>query len=70
MIGAGSEPIATPAAWRGDVDPLRLDDDGDVLEVDPGDLVLTCASCGARMDERRCKLVCRCGYFASCSDYC
>jgi len=28
-----------------------------------------CANCGARMDERKCKLVCRCGYFASCSDY-
>jgi hypothetical protein len=36
---------------------------------DPADLVLTCANCGARMDERRCKLICRCGYFASCSDY-
>jgi hypothetical protein len=36
---------------------------------DPADLVLTCANCGARMDERRCKLICRCGYFLSCSDY-
>jgi hypothetical protein len=38
-------------------------------EADPGDLMLTCANCGARMDERKCKLICGCGYFLSCSDY-
>ena len=38
-------------------------------EVDPGIVVLTCANCGAAMDERKCKLICRCGYFLSCSDY-
>ena len=38
-------------------------------EVDPGTVVLTCANCGASMDERKCKLICRCGYFLSCSDY-
>lgn len=36
--------------------------------VDPGVVVLTCANCGAAMDERKCKLICRCGYFLSCSD--
>jgi hypothetical protein len=36
---------------------------------DPGLVVLTCANCGAAMDERKCKLICRCGYFLSCSDY-
>jgi NAD-dependent DNA ligase len=36
---------------------------------DPGVVVTTCANCGARMAERKCKLVCRCGYFLSCSDY-
>ena len=41
----------------------------DVQPDDPGDLMLTCANCGARMDERKCKLICRCGYFLSCSDY-
>ncbi len=41
----------------------------DVEPDDPGDLMLTCANCGARMDERKCKLICRCGYFLSCSDY-
>jgi hypothetical protein len=39
------------------------------LEEDPGVVVLTCANCGATMDERKCKLICRCGYFLSCSDY-
>ena len=38
-------------------------------EEDPGVVVLTCANCGAAMDERKCKLICRCGYFLSCSDY-
>jgi hypothetical protein len=32
-------------------------------------VVMTCANCGATMDERKCKLICRCGYFLSCSDY-
>jgi hypothetical protein len=37
--------------------------------MDPGVVVLTCANCGAQMDERKCKLICACGYFLSCSDY-
>ena len=45
--------------------PIRLLDD----EIDPGTVVLTCANCSAAMDERKCKLICRCGYFLSCSDY-
>jgi hypothetical protein len=36
---------------------------------DPAAVILTCANCGAAMDERKCKLICRCGYFLSCSDY-
>jgi hypothetical protein len=45
------------------------DDDLGLARVDPGVVMLTCANCGARMDERKCKLICRCGYFLSCSDY-
>lgn len=48
--------------------PIRLLDD-DPSEPDPGAIILTCANCGAQMDERKCKLICRCGYFLSCSDY-
>ena len=40
-----------------------------LVEVDPAAIMLTCANCGAAMDERKCKLICRCGYFLSCSDY-
>lgn len=40
-----------------------------VAAADPGAVILTCANCGAQMDERKCKLVCGCGYFLSCSDY-
>lgn len=43
--------------------------DAPVVEPDPSAIVLTCANCGSRMDERKCKLICSCGYFASCSDY-
>jgi len=56
---------------------LILDGDGDETasgaatpdDLDPAAVMLTCANCGARMDERKCKLICRCGYFLSCSDY-
>ena len=57
--------------------PILLVDDPDdaapvrsvSAEDDPGAVILTCANCGAEMDERKCKLICRCGYFLSCSDY-
>jgi hypothetical protein len=49
-----------------------LDDESSMTgsgEIDPGLVMLTCANCGAQLDERKCKLICRCGYFLSCSDY-
>ena len=49
--------------------PIRLEGDEPEGAADPGAVVRTCANCGAAMDERKCKLICRCGYFASCSDY-
>jgi hypothetical protein len=36
---------------------------------DPEAVIMTCPNCGAWLSERRCKLICRCGYFLSCSDY-
>jgi hypothetical protein len=52
------------------VQPIQLvDDPAESPAVDPGLVILTCANCGAAMDERKCKLICRCGYFLSCSDY-
>jgi hypothetical protein len=39
-------------------------------QPDPNQLMRTCANCGSRMLERKCKLICTgCGYFLSCSDY-
>ena len=56
-----------------DIRPIRLldlaDDGAPTSDVDPATVILTCADCGAPMDERKCKLICRCGYFLSCSDY-
>lgn len=48
---------------------VDLDAATPIADPDPAAIVLTCANCGARMDERKCKLICSCGYFASCSDY-
>ena len=49
--------------------PIVMLDDDPAPAADPGTVILTCANCGAAMDERKCKLICRCGYFLSCSDY-
>jgi hypothetical protein len=66
----------TAEPFRLEVLPIALVDDAETVdsrataaEADPGLLMLTCANCGATMDERKCKLICRCGYFLSCSDY-
>jgi hypothetical protein len=48
--------------------PIVILDEADA-DPDPGTVILTCANCGAAMDERKCKLICACGYFLSCSDY-
>jgi hypothetical protein len=55
--------LPDPGHRVGAATPAEVDD------VDPATVILTCANCGAAMDERRCKLICRCGYFLSCSDY-
>ena len=65
-------PVPDAAPGR-DARPIVLLDDRDegreLAATDPGVVVLTCANCGAEMIERKCKLICRCGYFLSCSDY-
>ena len=53
----------------GGVVPLVIVDKEPAEAIDPAAVILTCANCGAPMDERKCKLICRCGYFLSCSDY-
>ncbi len=66
----------TTEAFHLKVAPIVLVDDAEPVasgataaETDPGLLMLTCANCGAAMDDRKCKLICRCGYLLSCSDY-
>jgi hypothetical protein len=51
--------------------PIRMldADEPEPRRGDPGTVILTCANCGAEMIERKCKLICGCGYFLSCSDY-
>ena len=41
----------------------------DLTQPSPEQLVRTCLNCGARLEERKCKLFCQCGYYASCSDF-
>lgn len=39
-------------------------------EIRPEDAMLYCPVCSTRLQESRCKLVCkRCGYYMSCADY-
>jgi hypothetical protein len=61
--------VATPGAGIAGLPFIVLDDAAPIEEPDPAAIVMTCANCGSRMDERKCKLICSCGYFASCSDY-
>jgi len=49
--------------------PIRYLAEDSEPELDPGAVIQTCANCGAPTDERKCKLICRCGYFLSCSDH-
>lgn len=32
-------------------------------------VVRTCPNCGKPLEERKCKLICSCGYYMSCADY-
>lgn len=60
----GHSPSALVMVHDDDEPAVVQDRDGD-----PAELIRTCVNCGAAMDERKCKLICRCGYFLSCSDY-
>jgi len=61
--------IVPTAATDAIVPTIHMLDGADDDGIDPAAVILTCANCGAPMDERKCKLICRCGYFLSCSDY-
>lgn len=40
-----------------------------LTEIDPGLVMTCCANRGKQMIDRKCKMICECGYFLSCSDY-
>ena len=64
------QPIEVPALLIIDDEPRPPPaPDQPLTDYDRALVMFTCANCGARMIERKCKLVCRCGYFLSCSDY-
>ena len=62
-------PVVQAVAADLPVPAIRMVEDTSDDAIDPAAVILTCANCGAAMDERKCKLICRCGYFLSCSDY-
>ncbi|MDO8485212.1 MAG: hypothetical protein Q7S35_09730 [Candidatus Limnocylindrales bacterium] len=66
---SGAPGPAQPHANAVALQPIQFLEPDIGAEPDPGLVILTCANCGAAMDERKCKLICRCGYFLSCSDY-
>jgi hypothetical protein len=49
--------------------PQLVRDCGACPTSGPERLVRTCLNWGAPLEERKCKLFCRCGYYASCSDF-
>ncbi len=68
MIDGAARGAAGPAARL----PIALlDEDGPppsaTIDIDPGAVVLTCANCGAVMDERKCKLACLSVTSTACS---
>ncbi len=61
MSSSGSREKAFPPQFQPRASPPPASD--------PEVLVRTCLNCGAPLEERKCKLFCRCGYYASCSDF-
>ena len=62
MSSSGSREKTSPPQF---IRPRASHPPASGLEV----LVRTCLNCGASLEERKCKLFCRCGYYASCSDF-
>jgi hypothetical protein len=63
-LEATTLPASATAVSAGTVGSATAD-----FSEDPGLVMTSCANCGAQMLDRKCKLICNCGYFLSCSDY-
>lgn len=58
-------------AQSGETDsPEIVSDEKRAEEPRPEEAMLYCPVCDSRLEQSRCKLVCRkCGYYMSCADY-
>ena len=61
-----NQPAPAPAS---DESPSAVVAPTPLSDIDPGLVMTCCANCGAQMIDRKCKMICECGYFLSCSDY-
>jgi len=50
-------------------DGVDMSKDKDLTRQDAEAIIRTCPNCGETLEDSKCKLICSCGYFASCSDY-
>ena len=64
-----STDLQHPAPAAPETTPLPASAATADFSEDPGLVMTSCANCGAQMLDRKCKLICACGYFLSCSDY-
>ena len=64
-----STDLQHPAPAAPETTPLPASAATADFSEDPGLVMTSCANCGAQMLDRKCKLICACGYYLSCSDY-
>ncbi|MGZ6340717.1 MAG: hypothetical protein ACXWMX_02595 [Candidatus Limnocylindrales bacterium] len=61
-------PSVVPPNHAAGSPPLRILADAPD-ESGPAAVITTWPTCRPQLQERKCKLLCTCGYFLSCSDY-